>query len=83
MIVTLYKAKAIYRRATDENARDSEGLDWWAAVAAKTAAAIHAGSIAAAATVIDWWHHNWSQVGDTAKAAAKRTRHAARALNVH
>jgi hypothetical protein len=83
MNVTLDTAKAIYRRAIDEKARDSEGLDWWAAVTAEVAAVIHADSLAAAAKVIDWWHHDWSQVGDSAKAAAKRIRHAARVLNVY
>lgn len=38
MNVTLDTAKAIYRRAIDEKARDSEGLAWWAAVAAEVAA---------------------------------------------
>ena len=82
MNVSLDTAKTIYRRAIDEKAHDGEGAAWWAAVAAEVAAVIQADSIAAAAKIIDWWHHDWSEVGDTAKAAAKRIRCAARALKV-
>ncbi|BCN13334.1 hypothetical protein RPSD_52190 (plasmid) [Ralstonia solanacearum] len=83
MDISLDMAKVIYRRAIDENASDREGSDWWAAVAAEVIAVIQAESVAAAAKVIEWWHHDWSQVGDTAKAAAKRIRSAARAIKVH
>jgi len=37
-------------------------------------------STAEAAQVIAWWHRDWSMVGDTAEAAARRIRAAARAV---
>lgn len=80
--VSLYTVKVIYRCAIDEKASDGEGADWWAAVAAEVIAVIRAKSIPAAAGVIDWWHNDWGQVGDTPKAAAQRIRSAARAQKV-
>ncbi|WP_082079980.1 hypothetical protein [Cupriavidus basilensis] len=82
MDISLDTAKAIYRRAIDARATDAEGSAWWAAVATEVAAVIGAENTATAATVIAWWHHDWSQVGDTAKAAASRIRRAARTLKV-
>ncbi|MDO3615382.1 hypothetical protein Q3O97_05950 [Ralstonia pseudosolanacearum] len=80
--ISLDAVKVIYRRAIDEKVGDGEGADWWAAVAEEIIAVIRAKSITAAAEVIDWWHNDWGQVGDTAKAAAQRIRSAARALKV-
>ena len=80
--IPLDTAKAIYRCAIDARASDSEGAAWWEAVVAEVAAVIRAENTAAAATTIAWWHHDWRQVGDTAKAAASRIRRAARALKV-
>lgn len=82
MDIPLDTVKAIYRRAIDAKATDGEGAAWWAAVASEVVAVIRAEDTAVAATVISWWHHDWSQVGDTAKAAASRIRRAARALKV-
>lgn len=82
MDISLDTVKSIYRRAIDDKVSDGEGSVWWADVAAEVIAVIQADGVAAAAKVIEWWHHDWSQVGDTAKAAAKRIRCAARALKV-
>ncbi|WP_244255687.1 hypothetical protein [Burkholderia vietnamiensis] len=82
MDITLDTAKAIYRRAIDSTASDREGVAWWSTVAAELVDVICAESVAAAAAVIAWWHHDWSEVGDTPKAAAGRIRRAARELTV-
>ncbi|CAG9169935.1 hypothetical protein [Cupriavidus pinatubonensis] len=82
MNIPLDTAKAIYRRAIDAKATEGEGAAWWEDVATEMAAVIGAESTAAAAAIISWWHHDWGQVGDTAKAAASRIRRAGRALKV-
>jgi hypothetical protein len=78
--LTLDRAKAIYRTAVDSTASDGEGADWWAEVHAELREVVAARTAAGAATVIAWWHHDWSMVGDTAKAAAQRIRSAARVV---
>lgn len=78
--LTEVQAKAIYRQAIDATARDSEGAAWWSAVRAEIGRVVAARSTADAAQVIAWWHHDWSTVGDSPKAAAKRIRLAARAV---
>ncbi len=72
-------AKALYRAAIDAQAKDGEGEAWWSDVAVELVEVISAPSIAAAASVIAWWHHDWTCVSDTPQAAASRIRHAARA----
>lgn len=76
--MTTDEAKRIYREAIDATAGNAHGEDWWAAVAREMRDVCAAASIAAAADVIEWWHHDWSTVHDTAKAAAKRIRAAAK-----
>lgn len=68
--------KAIYRQAIDPNASDGEGDAWWSEVGAEVSDVLAAGSLDEAAAIIAWWHHDWSSVGDTARAAAKRIRSA-------
>lgn len=80
MSVDLAIVKSIYRQAIDSGAHDAEGEAWWAEVAAEMQAVIDAPSIAAAAQVIAWWHHDWASVGDTAACAARRMRSAASRL---
>lgn len=82
MDITLDTAKAIYRRAIDSTVSDREGVVWWSAVAAELIDVICAESVTAAAAVIAWWHHDWSEVSDTPKAAAGRIRRAAREFAV-
>ncbi|MFJ4291314.1 hypothetical protein ACIP1U_16245 [Cupriavidus sp. NPDC089707] len=77
----LEAVKAIYRRAIDPKASDGEGEAWWAAVAAEVVAVAGAENTAEAAAIIAWWHHDWSQIGDTPNAAAARIRRAARAVS--
>lgn len=76
--LTLAQAKQVYRTAIDATASDAEGAHWWIEVANEVRQVCAATSVNAAATVIDWWHHDWSVVGDSAKAAAERIRHAAK-----
>ena len=76
--LTIDRAKAIYRDAVDARASDHEGTTWWAAVHAELQEVLAAPSAAEAAKIIDWWHHDWSAVGDTARQAAGRLRAAAR-----
>lgn len=82
MDIALDAVKAIYRRAVDANASDGEGAAWWASVAAEVESVVGAKNAATAASIIAWWHHDWSQVGDTPKAAATRIRRAADDLRV-
>ncbi|NOV27808.1 MULTISPECIES: hypothetical protein [Cupriavidus] len=78
MIIPLETAKAIYRRAIDPRASDHEGEAWWAAVADEVNMVVSAKDAASASAVISWWHHDWSQVADSPRAAAARIRRAAR-----
>lgn len=80
MHITLNEAKAIYRAAVDPAAGDGEGETWWTAVATELAAVIRANSVATAGQVIAWWHHDWTAVGDSPRAAARRIRRAARQI---
>ena len=76
--LTIERTKAIYRDAVDARASDHEGPTWWAAVQAELQQVLAAPSVAEAAKIIDWWHHDWSAIGDTAREAAGRLRAAAR-----
>lgn len=78
--LTLDEAKRAYRAAIDATASDAEGADWWIEVASEVRRVCAATSVNAAATVIEWWHHDWSAVGDSAKAAAQRIRQAAKII---
>lgn len=80
MQITINEAKTIYRAAVDAAARDSEGDEWWLAVATEVSAVLSADSVATAGRVIAWWHHDWSAVGDSPRAAAGRIRRAARQI---
>jgi len=77
--LNLGRAKRIYRAAVDAQASDAEGEAWWAEVHAELDEVLAARSTAEAAKVISWWHHDWSMVGDTARAAVQRIRATARA----
>lgn len=74
------QTKAIYRSAIDATATDSAGEAWWGEVQAELASVLDARTLTDAATVIEWWHNDWTMVGDTPIAAAKRLRQAARTL---
>lgn len=82
MELTLEQVKVIYRDAIDAKARDGEGLDWWASVAADVLAVVSAPSIRSASDRLAWWHSEWEwvQIGDSASAAAKRIRGSAQRL---
>ena len=69
--LTLERAKRIYRAAVDSQASDAEGAAWWSDVHAELGQVLAARSAGEAAKVIDWWHHDWSMVGDTAKGRSK------------
>lgn len=73
-------AMAIYHRAIDAAAGSDEGDAWWSAVHAELEAVIAAPDVRSAASVIEWWHHDWRDVGDTAARAAQRIRRAAAQL---
>lgn len=78
--LTLDQARAIYRQAIERTVRDDEGADWWQAVHQEVIRVLAARNLAAAAAEIAWWHSDWGAVGDTAAAAARRLRQAAKAL---
>lgn len=78
--LTFDQAKRIYRAAIDSAARDDEGKEWWESVACEMREVCGATSVKAAATVIDWWHNDWSCVGDSATSAAQRIRAAAKSI---
>lgn len=77
--LTLEQAKTIYRAAVDARASDGEGPAWWNEVHAELDQVLAASTAKDAAKVIDWWHNDWSVVGDTPKAVVRRIRSAARA----
>ncbi|MFG0678827.1 hypothetical protein [Delftia sp. WSY_7] len=72
----LDEAKRVYRAAIDASASDAEGDEWWINVASEVRRVCAATPVEAAAAMIEWWHHDWSAVGDSAKAAAQRIRQA-------
>ncbi|WP_374626430.1 hypothetical protein [Pandoraea sp.] len=76
----LDRTKAIYRTAIDPRASGAESGARWVEVADEMRDVIAARTIADAAQVIEWWHHDWTSVSDTAREAAKRIRLAARKL---
>ncbi|MBR8043168.1 hypothetical protein KDW40_01795 [Burkholderia cenocepacia] len=78
MTMTLESAKAIYRKAIDPHARESEPAAWWCAVSAEIEEVVKARTARDAAAVIAWWHHDWSTVSDDPVDAATRIRRAAR-----
>ncbi|MCC8397324.1 hypothetical protein LJ656_32635 [Paraburkholderia sp. MMS20-SJTR3] len=80
MQITLDTAKEIYRHAIDPRASDGESSAWWDEVADEVRDVIAARSLGDAAAVIEWWHHDWTEVSDTPRDAAKRMREAGRAL---
>ncbi|WP_321846937.1 hypothetical protein [Paraburkholderia bannensis] len=80
MQFTLDAAKAIYREAIDARASDVEGPAWWGEVADEMRDVIAARTLTDAAALIEWWHHDWTEVSDTPRAAAKRIREAARSV---
>ncbi len=79
-ILTLNRAKAIYRDAIDARASDTEGDAWWHAVHLELQQVVQARTASEASVVISWWHHDWTVVGDTAIAAARRIRSSARQI---
>jgi len=79
--LTVAQAKAIYRCAIDFRAHDGEGADWWESVREEMQSVVGASALQDAVAVIDWWHHDWSQIVDSPRAAAKRIRVAARNLS--
>lgn len=82
MEITLEQFKQIYREAIDPTARDGEGAEWWAAVAADVRAVLLAPSLTSAAQCIRWWHSEWEWqlIGDSAREAAGRLRDVAQHL---
>lgn len=70
------QAKNIYRAAVDANVNGD--AYWWRNVLTEVREVCAASTIKAASSVIEWWHHDWSSVGDTAADAARRIRHAAK-----
>ncbi|WP_186214937.1 hypothetical protein [Burkholderia gladioli] len=80
MQITVDTAKAVYRKAIDPCAGDSEGEVWWDEVADEVRDVVAARSLVDAAAVIAWWHHDWTEVADTSRDAVRRIRVAARAL---
>ena len=79
MLIAHDTAKAIYRKAIDHRASDSEGAVWWDEVADEVRDVVAARALGEAAAVIELWHHDWTVVSDTPQEAAKRIRDAARA----
>jgi hypothetical protein len=82
MKMNIDQTVATYRAAIDPSAGPGEGADWWAAVQIEIEVVISAPSTAAAAMIISWWHHDWSQISDTANKAAGRIRRAAKNLKM-
>ena len=68
------QAIRIYQGAVDPTMGEEQGVQWWADVSAELEAVIAAPDSAAAASIIAWWHHDWSMVGQTPKCVAGRIR---------
>lgn len=73
-------AKAIYRRAIDSRASDGEGPHWWLEVTDEVKQVVAAKTITVAASIIAWWHHDWTMVNDSPRAAAGRIRRVAKEI---
>ncbi|WP_321944800.1 hypothetical protein [Burkholderia cenocepacia] len=82
MAISLDEAKAIYRQAIDSRASNGEGPAWWDEVADEIRDVVAARTIAVAADLIAWWHHDWTCINDTPRRAATRIRDAARAMRL-
>ena len=80
---TLSTIKAIYRNAIDPRASDCEGSAWWSEVADEVRNVIAARTLGEAAALIEWWHHDWTEVSDTPRNAAKRIREASRLQRIN
>jgi hypothetical protein len=77
-LLTMKQVKSSYRDAIDSKASDFEDQGWWNAVADEVQRVVASETIAAASSVIKWWHDDWSCVNDSPKRAAQRIRTAAR-----
>lgn len=77
-VLTIERAQRLYRSAIDARATDAEGVNWWEEVRAELERVLAARSVREAATVIAWWHADWSFVGDSPMDAARRIRAAAK-----
>ncbi len=78
--MNLDHAISIYNEAIKPTAPAANGRDWWHQVHAELEAVVAAPTNAAAGAIIDWWHHDWSMVGDSPTRAAGRIRKAATKL---
>lgn len=76
--MSLDQVMRIYQQAIDPAATEGYGASWWASVQAELEAVIAAPTVAVAASIIDWWHHDWRAVADTPARAAGRVRRVAR-----
>jgi hypothetical protein len=56
-------------------------VGWWSEVHRELVEVLRAPTVNQAAAIINWWHADWSAVGDSAKEAATRLREAARAAS--
>lgn len=70
----------IYNEAIEKTSPATNGLDWWLQVQREVTAVVAADTNKNAGAIIDWWHHNWRNVGDTPTRAAGRIRRAAARL---
>ncbi|WP_082378083.1 hypothetical protein [Caballeronia cordobensis] len=82
MKIRIEQAKAIYREAIDPRASDGESPSWWHEIADEIEQVARAMTERDAAAVIAWWHHDWSLYSDSPACAARRIRHAARAVKL-
>jgi len=78
MSLDLPTVKTVYRQAIDARARDAEGDSWWMEVAAEVQSVVDTFDAREAAAIINWWHDDWSAIGDTPARAARRIRTAAK-----
>jgi len=76
--MSLDQVMRVYQEAIDPTAGEGPGACWWASVQAELEAVIAAPTVAAAAPIIAWWHHDWRNVADTPARAAGRVRRVAR-----
>lgn len=76
--LSMQRAKTIYRAAVDSRVSDFEEPAWWEAVRIELEQVLRARTVSEAASVIAWWHHDWSAINDSPRGAAGRIRLAAK-----
>jgi len=80
--LTIDQAKKVYLTAIDPKASHADDPDWWSEIVKEVREVCSSRSDKAGASVIEWWHNDWSSVGDSAITASRRIRQAAKHIRM-